>query len=298
LPSAILGRGATALGAIIGALACGVVFGLRSDALEQRVTERVGEDMRQFDRVAGVFLSAAVAACLIWLVAAVATLAPNQSRLSLAVREASVSRILLGVVPPTGNVAAMVLRSGFAPSVNGPTILVDFPSDQILQQPAVVRAKQSVLRIEGRACDEVSAGSGWVIAPRFVITNAHVVAGMRQPVALLMGKEPLLVATVRAFDPVNDLAVLYVPQLVAPALRFAAATSHGDSTAVIGFPKEEGLSTTPTRFDRELAYGVTDIYNKGDSQRPIVLFRGDVRPWHLGQSDGQCQRRGRRGHLD
>ncbi|MBC7643697.1 MAG: trypsin-like peptidase domain-containing protein [Thermoleophilia bacterium] len=280
--SAVFGSDATAIGAIIGAVASGVVFGLRSEVIEQHVSARVGEDMRQFDHVAGAFMSAAVASTVIWLVAADATLGPNESRLSVSVRDAVASRVLLGVVPPTGNVATAVLRSGLAPSANGPTILVDFPSDDILFATGVVQSRQSVVRIEGRACTTISAGSGWVIAPRFVITNAHVVAGMKLPGVLLMGNEPILPAVVRAFDPVNDLAVLYVPTLVAPPLKFAVATKHSDPTAVIGFPKLEGLSLTPARFDRELTYGITDIYDHGNAVVPIVLFRGDVRPGNSG----------------
>lgn len=282
IAAAAFGSRFTSLGAVVGALGVGVLFALRVDAIEARVGLHVGEDMRQFDRVAGGVVSATVATTVIWLVAAVATLSPSASELSKAVRRSEVSSVLLGVVPPTGGVASVVLRSGLAPSIGGATILVDSPDDSILVEPSVTGAEASVVRVVGRACTDVSAGSGWVVAPHFVITNAHVVAGMLAPKVLLQGRQPLLDATVRAFDPLNDLAVLEVPALTAPPLSLAMSPPHGVSTAVIGFPKEEGLSITPARFDRQLTIGIADIYDRGSVEAPIVLFRGDVRPGNSG----------------
>ena len=39
------------------------------------------------------------------------------------------------------------------------------------------RAERSVVRIEGVACGLTIQGSGWVLRPGLVATNAHVVAG-------------------------------------------------------------------------------------------------------------------------
>ena len=39
------------------------------------------------------------------------------------------------------------------------------------------RVRASTVMVDGRACDEIQEGSGWVAAPGLVVTNAHVVAG-------------------------------------------------------------------------------------------------------------------------
>ncbi len=53
------------------------------------------------------------------------------------------------------------------------------------------------------------------------MTNAHVVAGEQDTHVLLRGHGPSLDATVIAFDPHDDVAVLRVSGLDAPPLRFA-----------------------------------------------------------------------------
>jgi uncharacterized membrane protein required for colicin V production len=50
--------------------------------------------------------------------------------------------------------------------------------------PALTTAAKSVVRITGNAyaCGQSQSGSGFVVAPGRVMTNAHVVAGLTQPV--------------------------------------------------------------------------------------------------------------------
>ena len=39
------------------------------------------------------------------------------------------------------------------------------------------RREAATVQVTGRACDQIQEGSGWVVAPQVVVTNAHVVAG-------------------------------------------------------------------------------------------------------------------------
>ena len=39
------------------------------------------------------------------------------------------------------------------------------------------RVMASVVKVEGTACDRVQEGTGFVVAPGIIVTNAHVVAG-------------------------------------------------------------------------------------------------------------------------
>ena len=71
-----------------------------------------------------------------------------------------------------------------------------------------------------------------------VVTNAHVVAGQDDTRVLPGGHDPGLNAQAVHFDPRNDLAVLRVPGLDAPALEIAPDPKSGTSAAILGFPLE------------------------------------------------------------
>src|SRR5687767_15419827 len=42
-------------------------------------------------------------------------------------------------------------------------------------------AADGTVKILGQACDRIQEGSGFVVDPGYVVTNAHVVAGVDQP---------------------------------------------------------------------------------------------------------------------
>ena len=97
-------------------------------------------------------------------------------------------------------------------------------------------AANSVVKILGNACGLGVEGSGWVAGDELVVTNAHVVAGQKDTRVLLRGRQPGLDAVAVSFDPKNDLAVLRVPGLKAPALTIANPVKTGTSAAILGFP--------------------------------------------------------------
>ena len=68
----------------------------------------------------------------------------------------------------------------------------------------------SVVKIEGRACDVIQQGSGFVADDSLVVTNAHVVAG-ESATSVITPDGRRLDAVVIAFDPALDVAVLRVP---------------------------------------------------------------------------------------
>ena len=77
-----------------------------------------------------------------------------------------------------------------------------------------------------------------MVSPRYVVTNAHVVAG-DSSVAVQGPSLPAAVpAVVVAFDPRLDLAVLYVAGLQAPAVSLEERQrSRGDDGAILGYPE-------------------------------------------------------------
>jgi uncharacterized membrane protein required for colicin V production len=79
---------------------------------------------------------------------------------------------------------------------------------------ALNEAAESVVKIAGTAfqCGQNQTGSGFVIAPDRVMTNAHVVASVNEPVVEIPDGR-VLPGRVVHFDPVHDIAVLAVEGL-------------------------------------------------------------------------------------
>ncbi len=70
------------------------------------------------------------------------------------------------------------------------------------------------------SCSLQIEGSGFVISPGHVLTNAHVVAGVKQGLYVYATNSKSYNARVVLFDPMRDIAVLDVPGLTARPLRF------------------------------------------------------------------------------
>jgi S1-C subfamily serine protease len=125
-------------------------------------------------------------------------------------------------------------------------------------------------------------GSGWVAAPGVVVTNAHVVAGEQDTTVLLRGQGPGLGAEAIAFVPHDDVAILRVPGLQAPALRLAASPAVGTSGAILGFPLDGPFDVRPGRLGVTREVIAQDAYGRGPVRRSITTFRGTVRPGNSG----------------
>ena len=95
---------------------------------------------------------------------------------------------------------------------------VPAPDTTLSDDPAVAAAQPSVLKIRASApsCGKAFTGSGFVIGPERVLTNAHVVGGSSQ-VSVEVG-DAELDAEVVEYDHQLDLAVLRVPGLTEAAL--------------------------------------------------------------------------------
>ena len=147
--------------------------------------------------------------------------------------------------------------------------------------PAVnTRVRASTVKVLGLACDDRQSGSGWVAAPGIVVTNAHVVAGERATsVQDLAGHT--LAATVVAFDPVHDVAILVVPALRERPLPIVPG-SVGQVGAVYGHPEGGPLRASPSRIGDEIVAVGTDIYRTGSSHRHVYVLAASLAPGDSG----------------
>jgi len=241
------------------------------------------------DRVLGSILSAGVAFGIAWFAAAVMVTVPQMREWRPFVLESSVIQRLNESFPPSGPVLNVLARFDPFPTFDGPKINVGPPNGDIPQDPQVRSAARSVVRVVGEACGFGVTGSGWVATSGFVVTNAHVVAGVPSPQVQGREREELFDAVLVAFDPRHDVAVLHVPGLRAPALPAAAKPKPGTGGAVLGYPENGPFSARPARYSDTRAVKAEDIYGRNRENRRITSFRGDVRHGNSGGPlvDGQ-----------
>ncbi|CAM5347213.1 Serine protease OS=Streptomyces aurantiogriseus OX=66870 GN=GCM10010251_40200 PE=4 SV=1 [Streptomyces aurantiogriseus] len=170
----------------------------------------------------------------------------------------------------------------FNPFENESTAEVAKPSGDSVTVSATNAAKLSTVKIEGLAGDQGREGSGFVYAPEHVMTNAHVVAGIDEPTVRVGGVGQSYEARVVLFDPAKDVAVLYVPELRAPVLRFNDDASRGDAAVVAGYPQDGGLDLQAATVANRLDATGRNIYNDAAVTREIYSIRSTVRPGNSG----------------
>jgi S1-C subfamily serine protease len=151
--------------------------------------------------------------------------------------------------------------------------------------PALKAAGPEVLKISGVApsCSRSQEGSGFVIAPEHVMTNAHVVAGVRDLQVALPGPGArVLTARVVLYDPNRDVAVLDVPGLTRPALSFEGPQQTGTSAVVAGYPENGPLTAVPARIAGDQEVTGPNIYSDRQVTRDVYTLRARVRPGNSG----------------
>ena len=158
------------------------------------------------------------------------------------------------------------------------------PSAAELRSRGLLRDKNSVVKIQGVApsCSRTIEGSGFVIGRDRVITDAHVVAGVRDGPEVYTRFGSRFPARVVLFDPERDIAVLDVPNLDMPALAVSGSAPFGARAVVAGYPLDHPFTAVPARVGRsELADG-PDIYDRTHVTRDIYPIRALVEPGNSG----------------
>jgi S1-C subfamily serine protease len=148
---------------------------------------------------------------------------------------------------------------------------------------ALAQAAQSVVRISGNAyaCGQNQSGSGFVVATDRIVTNAHVVAGVPEPVVEAPNGQALD-GRVVYFDPQNDLAVIAVVGLSAPPLDLAPNLGVGDDAVVDGYPFGGPFTTGPAQVLAVSNEQIADIYGTANSSREVYSLAAQVNPGNSG----------------
>jgi S1-C subfamily serine protease len=244
--------------------------------------------LRPLERLLGGVANVVVAALALSFVgnAVVATGAPG---VASAVSSSAVLRTIEDLTPPAvgrplAQMRAMVLDDGL-PRLN--ILLVPRQAPVVpavdLDNPELEEAAQSVARISGiaYACGKSSTGSGFVVAPDRLVTNAHVVAGVDRPVVELPDSAALE-GRVVYFDPVDDLAVIAVEGMTAEPLDMAPTLTTGDRAVVQGYPYGGPFTSTSAGVLGVNTARVPGAYGGRGANREIYSLAAVVRPGNSG----------------
>ncbi|MCW2601865.1 MAG: Colicin production protein [Frankiales bacterium] len=253
-------------------------------ALGGLVTRRLRRDgIRRVDRILGALLTVIVAALVASMVGA-GIGALGIPVLGQAIASSSVLRGIDTLTPDPVQAFLARLRSQtvdaglprIAQALGGQTTSKDIPRVNI-QTPELQRAARSVVKITGNAyaCGQSQSGSGFAVAPGRIVTNAHVVAGVSEPVVELRDGGAAQ-GRVVYFDPIGDLAVVSVPGLTVPVLNLTHTLEAGSSAVSDGYPYGGPFVSLPVGVIRAATVDVDDIYGTRPSPREIYSLAADV----------------------
>jgi S1-C subfamily serine protease len=239
--------------------------------------------LRVIDRILGAAVNVVIAALVISLVSAsVSSL--GVPLLSQATGQSVVISTINRWTPtPVKSFLARVRSAAVTdgiPSIvealGGVTSTPDLP-DIDTESDALQAASRSVVRVSGNAfaCGQSQSGTGFVIAPDRVVTNAHVLAGVTEPVVEARSGD-VLAGTVVYFDPIDDLAVIAVDDLSAPALDLAPPLLVDAEGVYQGYPYGGPFTTGPAEVLAVGTENVEDIYGASASPRAIYTIAADI----------------------
>jgi S1-C subfamily serine protease len=267
---------------LVGAVAIGESIGA---SLGRAAANRLGTGLLSTaDRTAGSLLAVAQALLVVWLAGSLLAEGPIP-RLAETAGSSTAVRTMATILPPATEVASGL--GSWLDQTDLPDVFVGFeplaapdvkrPDDPTARAIAAA-AEASTFKVSAATCDVMSVGTGFAVAPSYVVTNAHVVAGagtrgirLANPGGDIHDAFPVL------FDPELDVALLWAPDLNARALSFAPKDPDRDALgATLGYPGGRALTISPAAVAARYEATGRDIYDVGRVQREILELRAQV----------------------
>jgi len=240
---------------------------------------------RRLDRAGGAVAGLLGVVVAVWLLAPAMTRVPGQAaRLA---RGSAVAQAVSDALPPPPDSLRSIER---LVGTELPDVLDAFerapelgppPAESGITPELAQRVAESTVKVEVRACGRLQDGSGAVLGPDLVVTNAHVVAGAEDVIVERHPDGEPIAATVVAFDPNRDLAVLSVPGIDRPVLSLGDAEA-GEVGAVFGHPGGGALELSPFAVGEEVTATGRDIYGGSDTRRQVLFLAAELRPGDSG----------------
>lgn len=290
------GSGAKAVVSLVTVFGMASLLGAVGQAAGVRIWGRLQRSrLRVADAAGGGAVAVAATLLAVWLIAVMLAAVPLRS-LSQGIQQSGAVGFLTRTLPPAPSVFAQ-LRNLFS-TAGFPQVFAELEPDPgpgvaTPADPEVGGAVQaagvSTVKVTGVGCGGIQTGSGFVVSPELVITNAHVIAGIDDPVVEDdAGRHR---ATPVVFDPDLDVAVLRVGGLAGPPLNLLAGSiPRGGGTAVLGFPGGGPFSANPAAVRDEFNAQGRDIYGRRIVTRRVYQLQAQVRSGNSGgpfvESDG------------
>jgi S1-C subfamily serine protease len=258
-------------------------------ALRSRVT---WDSARSVDAVGGACVSGVALLVVAWLIGSALVTSPF-TWLRTQVKDSTVLHGVNAFMPEQANTwfssfRGFVSKTGFPQvfgGLGGESIVdVPPPDTKVLNTPELRAARRSIVKIIGtaRSCQRKIEGTGFVYAPEHVMTNAHVVAGVDSgPLVYTMGNQNYR-GRVVLYDYRRDVAIIDVPGLTLPSLKFDGTAHTRDNAVVAGFPKNHPFTTRPARIRAKQKARGPDIYHSGQVTREIYAIRALVEQGNSG----------------
>ncbi|MFD5658393.1 MarP family serine protease [Streptomyces hirsutus] len=246
--------------------------------------------LRVADGIGGAAANSVAVLIVAWVIASVLG-ASSSPLITSAIRDSRLLGAVHEVMPDStpawfSRATSALTEAGFPqvfnPFENESTAEVAEPSGDSVTAAATRAAQRSTVKVEGVTGLQGREGSGFVYATEHVMTNAHVVAGIDEPTVRVGGVGRAYEARVVLFDPQKDVAVLYVPGLRAPVLRFVDDADRGDSAVVAGYPQNGDLNLQAATVANRVQARGRNIYGDQGVTREIYSIRSTVRPGNSG----------------
>lgn len=280
-----IARAVVALATMLGVA---MLFGVTGRLVGGRLVRRVHRGrLGPVDSALGVVVAVVATLLAAWLVASTLVNSSFEG-LNASIAGSRIIRTLDTVLPAPPSVFSRVqgflTDEGFPPvfAQLAPASAGPVPPAAVAQvASAVAVAGPSTVKIVGVGCGDVQEGSGFVVAPDLVVTNAHVVAGIPHPAVVDgAGDHP---TTVVLFDPSYDLAVLRVPGLGGRPLALDPVdVGRGEPAAVLGYPGGGPFTVVPAGVMAQFSAEGRDIYGQGLTVRDVYEVQAVVRPGNSG----------------
>ncbi|MFF5210004.1 MarP family serine protease [Streptosporangium sp. NPDC000396] len=250
------------------------------------------EPAKVIDAVGGTFASALSVLIFAWLIGSLITF----SQFTLLSEQVHKS-LLISTVDQAMPQAAKDLQkpikefidtSGFPKvfdRIGGGQLVEVAPPDQSVPKSAqLARARRGIVKVQGVAtsCRRHIEGTGFVYAQNKIMTNAHVVAGVDEDLQVTDYLNNTHAAKVVLYNPDRDIAILHVPGLNLPILRFDGTAEKGDDAIVAGFPHGQGFTMNAARIRVQQKAKGPDIYERKIVIRDVYSIRGLVRQGNSG----------------
>ncbi|WP_438388078.1 MarP family serine protease [Actinopolyspora saharensis] len=287
-PAARIGFG---VGIVVLLVALGETLGMWAGRqLRDRITGH--RRLIGVDNALGALLQGIAVFVVAWLVALPFTAASALPSLASAVSDSRVLRTVDSMMPESARSLPSDLRSmlgisGFPqtlePFSRTPVASIEPPDPALAHSEVVRQVRPSVVKVRGRApdCGRALEGTGFVVSPNRVLTNAHVVAGT-DSVFVEIGRGQFA-AKVVSFDPEEDVAVLSVPSLNAESLDLSPGqATSGSDVLVLGYPLDGPYTASAGRVRERIDLRGPDIYGDSTVMRDVYTVRAQVQSGNSG----------------